>query len=101
VDAFAGGSLFQSLKATKSGGKIISLLPMISKELFDEAKDKNVEVHYSIVKSSGPDMEVIADLLSNGVIKSTIFKAYSFDQMGLAHLEMETGRAVGKIIIKV
>ncbi len=101
VDAFAGGSLFPSLKSTKSGGKIISLLPMISNDLFQKAKEKKVEVHYSLVKSSGADMEAIADLLAKGIIKSTIFKVFEFEQMGQAHLEMETGRAIGKIVIKV
>jgi NADPH:quinone reductase-like Zn-dependent oxidoreductase len=101
IDAFAKESLFQSLKVVKKGGKIISLLPMISENLLQKAKEKNVEVHYSLVKSDGKDMEAIAALLEKGVLKSHVSKSFSFDKMGDAHIEMETGKTVGKIIVKL
>jgi NADPH:quinone reductase-like Zn-dependent oxidoreductase len=94
-------SLYQSLKVVKNGGKIISLLPMISDDVLQKAKEKNVEVHYSLVKSDGKDMEAIAVLLEKGIIKSHVSKSFSFDKMGDAHIEMETGKTVGKIIVKL
>ncbi len=101
IDAFAKDSLYQSLKVVKNGGKIISLLPMISEDVLQKAKEKNVEVHYSLVKSNGTDMEAIATLLEKGILKSHVSKSFSFDQMGEAHIEMETGKTVGKIIVKL
>jgi NADPH:quinone reductase-like Zn-dependent oxidoreductase len=101
VDAFAKDSLYQSLKVVKNGGKIISLLPMISEGLLQKAKEKNVEVYYSLVKSDDTDMEAIATLLKKGVLKSHVSKFFSFDKMGDAHTEMETGKTVGKIIVKL
>ncbi len=100
LDAFAKESLYQSLKVVKNGGTIISLLPMISESVLQKAKEKNVEIHYSLVKSNGADMEAIADLLKKGTLKSHVSKIFSFDKMGDAHIEMETGRTVGKIIVK-
>ncbi len=101
IDAFAKNSLYQSLQVVKNGGKIISLLPMVSEELLQKAKEKNVEVHYSLVKSNGNDMGAIATLLEKGILKSHISKSFSFDKMGDAHIEMETGKTVGKIIVKL
>ena len=101
LDAFAKDSLYQSLKVVKRGGLIISLLPMISEDVLQKAKEKNVEVHYSLVKSNGTDIEAIATLLEKGVLKSYVSKSFSFDKMGEAHIEMETGKTVGKIIVKL
>ena len=101
LDAFAKDSLYQSLKVVKNGGTMISLLPMISEDVLQKAKEKNVEVHYSLVKSNGSDMEAIASLLEKGVLKSHVSKCFSFDKMGDAHIEMETGKTVGKIIVKL
>ena len=101
IDAFAKDSLYQSLKVVKNGGKIISLLPMISEDVLQKAKEKNVEVHYALVKSNGTDMEAIATLLEKGILKSHVSKSFSFDKMGDAHIEMETGKTVGKMVVKL
>jgi NADPH:quinone reductase-like Zn-dependent oxidoreductase len=101
LDAFAKDNLYQSLKVVKDGGAIVSLLPMISEDILQEAKKKNVDIHYSLVESNGVDMEAIADLLRKGVLKSHVSKIYQFDKMGDAHIEMEKGRTIGKIIVKL
>ena len=101
IDAFAKDSLYQSLKVVKNGGTILSLLPMISEDVVQKAKEKNVNVHYALVKSSGPDMDAIATLLEKGILKSHVSKCFSFDKMGDAHIEMEKGKTVGKIIVKL
>lgn len=101
IDAFAKDSLYKSLKVVKDGGKIISLLPMISEDILQKAKEKNVDVHYALVKSDGTDMEAIATLLEKGILKSHVSKSFTFDKMGEAHIEMETGKTVGKIIVKL
>lgn len=99
VDAFSGDSLYSSLKAVRSGGKIISMLPFISDEIKDLAREKGVDIHYSMVKSDGEDMQIIADLLEKGILRSHISKKFPFHQMGDAHLEVEGGHTVGKIVV--
>jgi NADPH:quinone reductase-like Zn-dependent oxidoreductase len=99
IDAFAKESLYKSLKMVRRGGIIISLLPFISEDLLQKAKEKEVTVHYELVKSNGSDMNAIADLMNKGALVSHISGVYSFDQMGKAHLEMETGKTVGKIVV--
>jgi NADPH:quinone reductase-like Zn-dependent oxidoreductase len=99
IDAFAFDSLYQSLKIVKKGGKIISLLPMISEDVLQKAKINDVEIHYSLVKSSGEDMKIIGELLATGQLKSHVSKVFPFEEMDKAHLEMETGKTVGKIVV--
>ncbi len=101
IDAFAFDNLYKSLKVVKKGGKIISLLPMISEEILQKAKESDVEILYSLVKSNGDDMNIISNLLATGAIKSHVSKEFRFDQMDKAHLEMETGKTVGKIVVKM
>ena len=101
VDAFAFDSLYKSLKIVKQGGLIISLLPMISEEVIEKAKEKNVKIFYSLVKSNEADIQSIAKLLETGAIKSRISKTFPFGKMGEAHLAMESGKTVGKVIVRV
>jgi NADPH:quinone reductase-like Zn-dependent oxidoreductase len=99
IDAFAFENLYRSLQAVKPGGKIISLLPMISEDLLQKAKEKGVEVHYELVRSDGEGMKAIANMLTKQKLRSHISKTFSFDDMAKAHTEMETGRTTGKIVV--
>ena len=101
IDAFAKENLFRSLKVVKNGGAILSLLRMIGEDALEKAMLKNVNIHYILVNSNGDDMKAIADLLAKGIIKSHVSKVFPFDQMAQAHLEIETGRTVGKIVLKI
>jgi len=44
-------------------------------------------------------MKQIAHLLETGAIKPHVSKTFPFEQMREAHLEQETGRTVGKIVV--
>ena len=101
MDAFSGDSLLKSLQVVKQKGIILSLLPFISEEVLQKAKLKEVDVHYSLVHSSGEDMDMIAGLLAKGFIKSHVSEVFSFEDMAKAHLSMESGRTVGKIVVRV
>jgi len=101
VDAFAFDNLYKSLKVVKPAGKIISLLPMISDEVRAEAKAKNVEIQYQLVKSNGEDMEQIATLLKNGQLVSHVSQVYPFSEMANAHLQVESGSTLGKVVVSL
>jgi len=101
IDPFAKENLEKSLGLTKSGGVIISLLPMIAEEIKEKAKEKNVKISYSLVDSNGEDMKQLAELIENGIIKPHVSKIFDFNEMDQAHLAMESGKTVGKIAIKI
>jgi len=99
IDAFSKESLVKSLKAVKKNGLILSLLPMISEEIKQKAGEKGVNIHYQMVASNGDDMKFIADLLEKEIIKSHIAQVFPFEQMADAHLQLESGRTVGKVVL--
>ncbi|PJR04101.1 NADP-dependent oxidoreductase [Avrilella dinanensis] len=101
LDTIGGDNIDNSLEVTKEGGSIISIPTGLNEEVTAKAASKGVTGYFILVQSNGDDTEKIAKLLEKGIIKPYIFKAYGFDQIQEAHLQQETGRTVGKLIITV
>ena len=101
IDAFSKESLAKSLKVVKRNGLILSLLPMIPEEIIGQASEKGVDIHYQLVSSNGEDMQSIAELLEKGIIKSKVSAVFPFEEMADAHLKMETGKTLGKNIVRI
>lgn len=91
----------RSVDVVKPGGKIIYILGAIAPEYAEKAKNKNVDLFAILVASSGTDMKTVADLMERGIIKSHVSQTFLFDEMEQAHLQLETGRTVGKIVVKL
>lgn len=91
----------RSLNALKHGGRLISLLTFFDDGFKEKLKAKEVFGHRLQVASNGEDMAKIAALLSKGVIKSTVSQTFSFDEIPKAHLQIETGKTRGKIVVKL
>ena len=51
--------------------------------------------------SNGDDMQSIANLLEKGIIKSKVSEVFPFEEMADAHLKIETGKTIGKIIVRI
>jgi len=99
LDTIGGENIEHSLKVTKKGGSIISIPTGLNEQITQKAASQGVKAYFILVESSGVDMAKIATLLESGVIKPQIFKTYEFNQIKQAHLQQETGRTVGKLII--
>jgi len=100
LDTVGGDTILKSLEVIKEGGTIITITTSnLSDEILEKAKAKNVNLSFLLVQSSGENMLELAQLLEKGIIKSHISKTFSFDQMGEAHLHLEKGRTVGKIVV--
>ena len=102
LDGLGDETLLKSLKVVKDGGSIISLpTPQFSDEIVAEAKRRNINVSFLMVASNGDDMAILKDYLENGIVKPHVSNVFSFDEMGKAHLQLESGRTVGKVVVKV
>ncbi|ALL08592.1 oxidoreductase [Pedobacter sp. PACM 27299] len=98
-----GGANFQkSIRVLKPFGTIVGLPSGHTRE--DELKAQEKQLHacyFMSVYSSGNDMEHIASLLEKGVLKPYISHVFQFDEMAKAHLQIETGRTIGKVVVKL
>ncbi len=102
LDTIAGDVISQSIDVTRIGGIIVTIPSgNISFEDINKAKLKGVDLSFILVESSGSDMDLIAQLMEKGILKSHVSKTFSFDEMRNAHLYLEKGRTVGKIAINI
>ncbi|QIK60269.1 NADP-dependent oxidoreductase [Dysgonomonas sp. HDW5A] len=102
LETIGGKNLEKSLEVVKQSGTVIIInLPSgFSEEIKSKIIEKGIKFClYMTVQSSGEDMKQIANLLEKGIIKSHISKVFSFDQMAGAHLQIESGRTMGKTVV--
>ncbi len=114
--------LEKSLGILKSGGKLISLvgpptpefatelglpwyLKLVMKILSFGAKRKakklNTDFSFLFMRAEGSQLSQITALINSGIIKPVIDKVFPFEQTNAAMAYVETGRAKGKVVIKV
>jgi len=114
--------LENSLRILKKGGTLVSLTgpptPEFAKEIGlgwhlqmlmnllsmstqRKAKKLNVNFKFLFMRAHGEQLSQITKLIESGVIKPTIDKVFPFEQTNDALTYVETGRAKGKIVVKL
>ncbi len=101
LDAIGGPNIDLSLQVTKPGGTLISIPSGLSEEVTEKAKAKGVNGYFFLVSSNGADMNVLADYLQQGIVKSHVSQTFAFEDMGKAHQQVESGRTVGKVVVTI
>lgn len=102
LDGMGGDVLKNSLKVVKDGGKIISLPgPDFPEEVSAYAKKHNIDVSFFMVQSNGTDMNTLKDLLETSALKPHVSQVFAFEDLATAHTQIESGRTVGKVVVKV
>ena len=101
LDTIGGDNIDASLSVMKTGGTIVSIPSGLNEQVVEKANASGKHGYTMKMKPSGADMKTIAGFLEQGIIKSHVSKTFTFDQMAEAHLQLESGRTVGKITLKV
>ncbi|WP_256010262.1 NADP-dependent oxidoreductase [Desertivirga xinjiangensis] len=99
LDGVGGETVDKSLLVTKRGSTIISIPTGLNEAVTEKAKAKGVNGYFMLVQSSGSDMQQVATLLEKGIWKAHVSEIYPFEQMASAHLQVESGRTVGKVVV--
>ncbi|KRD57832.1 NADPH:quinone oxidoreductase [Flavobacterium sp. Root935] len=115
-------TLEKSLRILKPGGKLISisgpptpvfakeikapwfvkiLLSLLSSSIRKKAKHKNVDYSFLFMKADGEQLSEITKLIESGVIKPIVDKIFPFEKTNDALSYVESGRAKGKVVIKI
>ena len=102
LDPIGGETLSRSIGIVNSGGTVASI---VTSEFTDEdqqkAKNKGVNLISVLVRSIPEDLASLTDLLEKGIIKPHISRTFAFEEIIQAHLQIETGKTVGKVVITV
>lgn len=100
LDGMGGQVLENSLKVVKPGGKIVSLpTHTFPEELQAKADEAGVALEFVMVTSNGDDMNTLKSMLEAGTLKPHVSVTFPFEKMPDAHLQIESGRTVGKAIV--
>jgi len=99
LDSIGGDYIDRSLNVLKPGGTIISIPSGASENITDKAGAKGMNGYPFSVRSNGENMKEISDLLQKNIVKSHISKTFSFDEIQSAHLQIETKKTIGKVVV--
>ncbi|WP_394230989.1 NADP-dependent oxidoreductase [Bacillus thuringiensis] len=121
-DTIGGATLEKSFNIIKSGGNIVSvsgmpnarfgkefgsgffktlLFSLASKKLTALKKKHNAQYSFLFMKPSGDQLGTIANYIEAGQIKPVIDRVFPFEDAQKAMEYSESGRAKGKIIVKI
>jgi NADPH:quinone reductase-like Zn-dependent oxidoreductase len=101
LDTIGGDYIDRSLKVLKPGGTIISIPSGASENVKEKANAKGMNGDTFRVQSDGNNMKEISNLLQKGIIKSCVSKIFGFEEIQSAHLQIETGKTKGKIVVSL
>ena len=117
-----GETLGKSFNVLKAGGQVISisgppdvafakdqklawpfqqLMRLLSFSARKKAKAKNASYSFLFMKASGEQLRQIALLVESGVIRPVVDKVFPFSSTNEAMTYVESGRAKGKVVIKL
>jgi NADPH:quinone reductase-like Zn-dependent oxidoreductase len=101
LDPIGGDNIDPSLGAVKKGGTVIMLPSFFKDQIAEKSRVKGVNGYYFSVRSNGADMQQLAGLLEKGIIRSHVSQTFPFDKIKEAHLQIETGKTRGKIVVTI
>ena len=117
-----GKTLEKSLRVLRPGGQLISISgppdPAFGKEIGSpwylklimralssgirkKAKRRKVDFSFLLMKASGSQLREITSLIDSGIIRPVVDRVFPFSETNEAMAYVETGRAKGKVVIKV
>lgn len=115
-------TLAKSLNILKPGGQVISIsgppdvpfakslklslflrfiMRMLSRGVLNKAMTRGVGYSFLFMRADGAQLEQLAKLIDAGVIRPVVDKVFPFAQTAEALTYVETGRAKGKVVVKV
>ncbi len=122
LDTQGGDTLLRSFKAVKHGGVVVTIggrpdgkfarawglsLPLVwilgflNRKVDRLARERRVRFEYLFMRASGEQLESIGALVDQGVIKPILDKTFPLESAAEAISYVESGRAVGKVVIRV
>ncbi|MNY89598.1 Phenolphthiocerol synthesis polyketide synthase type I Pks15/1 [compost metagenome] len=122
LDTQGGKILEKSLNVLKRGGRIISIsgppdrdfveaihanwllkciIPLLSWSIRNKAKKKGITYSFLFMQPNGQQLSEISKLVESGKINPIVDKTYAFTEIKDAFQYVNTGRAKGKVVLKV
>lgn len=99
LDTIGGDYSTRSLRTLRSGGIVVSILPVGSDDFYREADTLGVRAIRMLVDASRHDLLSISELVERSELRATVAEVLPLDQAAEAHRLGETGRTTGKMVL--
>jgi len=121
-DTLGGEVLEKSFRILKPGGQIVSIsgipnarfgkeaqlgwmktaiLSLASRKIKALEEKSQTKYHFLFMKPSGEQLKVLKEFMEGGLIKPIVDKVYPLKEAGQAFNYLESGRAKGKVVIRI
>jgi len=122
LNSLGAETLEKSLRVLKPGGKLISIsgppdpafakdrgvswivrlaMRLLSYRIRNKAKRHHVSYSFLFMRASGDQLREIGSLIDAGIIRPVVDRVFPFEATKEALAYVETGRAKGKVVVKV
>jgi len=122
LDTQGGDTLLRSFEVVKPGGMVLTIggrpdakfarawglsLPLVwilgilNRKVDRLAREKGVRFEYVFMRASGEQLERIGALVDQGVIQPVLDKIFPLEAAAEAMSYVESGRAVGKVVLRL
>ncbi len=123
LDSAGGDTLARCFECVKPGGVVVSInsstpspafarswglnpiivfaIRILSRKAMAAARNHKVRYEYFFVRADGEQLNEITRLVQSGAIKPVVDKVFPLEQVRDAFAYSESGRATGKVVIKV
>jgi NADPH:quinone reductase-like Zn-dependent oxidoreductase len=122
LNSLGAETLEKSLRVLKPGGKLISIsgppdpafakergvswivrlaMRLLSSRIRNKAKQQHVNYSFLFMRASGNQLREIGALIGSGIIRPVVDRVFPFEATKEALAYVETGRAKGKVVVKV
>ena len=73
--------------------------PPVLEEVKKTVINTNIKVSTLLVQSNGNDMNTLKRMLESNILKPHVSATFPFEKMAEAHMQLESGRTVGKVVV--
>ncbi|KAI9774042.1 MAG: hypothetical protein M1839_001927 [Geoglossum umbratile] len=101
IDCVGGKTLEQCWDCVKDGAALLSISDSPEQRKPADCKAKDVKNYFFIMDPVGEQLSVVTDLLDKGICKPVVDSVWDLEQYEEAFKKLESGRARGKIILKI
>jgi NADPH:quinone reductase-like Zn-dependent oxidoreductase len=122
LNSLDGETLHKSLRVLKPGGILISIsgppdpdfakeigasrivslaMRLLSIRIRRKSKRRHVRYSFLLMRASGDQLREIGSLIDLGIIRPCLDRVFPFESTKEAMAYVETGRAKGKVVVKV
>lgn len=101
LDTLGGANFSKSILATRPGGAVPSIVNPPDAETQALAKSRGVKADFFLLSGNRTHLNEIAQLVEKKMIRTTITKTLTLDEIQAGHEQLESGRTQGKIVVKI